>query len=558
MHVQISALPGLILTILIFVFHAECVWAQAIVVPAQHPVYDWLKSQRILGKIPDYEHERLPHHRTQVNRWLRSVLENPGTTRHDRMLASDFLGEFDVSFTRTYVRNLNRKKPVEAALEIVNRRPEPFIAGGITDDKALSGAFYLQRSWGSLVRIGKGQDGYVMTPGYGVKLFAGFENRWGLFFQADNPSFFGDSISLIRFVPQWNSTYTYQQGGANSYKYETYVGYNSKYLTVTLGRGALSHGASLTEPVVIRPDVPWFSWLQTNVGTSRVHFYNLYANLHAESAFSTQTYAGTTITVRNRPPRRLQVHGLRVRPSAWMSFSIFETLIYSREFDLDYVNPMIPYVFSEQDKGDMDDKKLGAEIVLRPIKRVEFFGSLLVDDLPGLQKIVQLDSTKMIFTVGAVAMLPYNIQSGFSYTRSDANMYTHYMRLNTYENKGQSIGFGLGPNAEEYAIQISRWFSYRTRIRLSASIQRKGLNPLGADGTVIDNVGGELLNGVGSLSQKLYEGADVQEWIIREAELQTEPVRGFFFSYRWTLQDIRKGTRVAPVSFSRLVLRVGF
>jgi hypothetical protein len=531
--------------------------AQAIVIPAHHPVYDWLRNQRVLGKIPDYQHENLPHHRTDVNQWLRKVLEHASTSAHDKAIARDFLSEFDVNYSRPAFKTARSKSVYNAAKDIIKERPEPYIYGGISADSNFSGAIYLQRFWGSIARIDDGRlGGYVEHPGVGVKIFSSFYNRIGLFFQADNPSFLGDSIRLIRFVPQWNSTHSYNFGITNSYKYETYLSFQAPYVSVILGRGALSMGAAVTEPLVVRPDAPWFSWLNTRFGSHRIHFYNTYGYLHAGSTFSTIPYNGSEITVRRRPPRWIYVHGLRAQPASWLSISVFETLIYARGFDLDYANPMVPYLFSEQDKGDMDDKKLGAEVIVRPVKRLELFGSILIDDLVGLNQIAKLDSTKMIFTVGANAMLPFDIQSGVSYTRSDANMYTHYMRLNTYENKGQSIGFGLGPNAEEYAFRISRWFPFRTRLRFSAALQRKGLNPVNAQGVTTRNVGGDLLRGFLG-TQRLYDGADVHEWLVRDIEVITEPVRGAYFSYRITKRTVRSGTRIAPITYAQLIFRVG-
>lgn len=533
--------------------------AQAVIVPANHPVYDWLQTQRAAGRLPLYNHESLPHTRTMVNRWLKEILNAPDASSTDKKLARDFLGEFDIrSFPLNAVYEEGKGLNKEAAIGLVKNRPEPYLVGGMTADSALFGAFYGLIYRGSYVRLDK-EYNYINFYAKGAKFFLASRTGFGAFFQADNPIFLGTNRELVRLHPQWGSSGVFNDWNSmNSYDYETFVSFERKYFNADIGRGALSHGAAITDAIGVRRNAPYFTWAKLQAGTQRARFYQIAGNLHSTPTIENVIYDGDSVRIKRREPRWLVIHGLRVQPFHWLSFNVSESIIYARAFDVDYANPFIPFAFSEVDKGDMDNHLLAAETVVRPIKGLELFASLLIDDLPALRKIIELDSTKMIFTLGGTAVLPLGVNAGLSYTRTDANAYTHWARLNTYENFNQPIGHGLGPNAEEWALKLTRWFPYRTRLQLTGIRRKKGLNPVDAFGNITNNVGGDLLNGVGSLSQKLYEGADVQEWNVYEAEISTEPIRGIFFSYRLSDTRVVNGTRVEPIRFAHFVFRAGF
>jgi hypothetical protein len=130
-------------------------------------------------------------------------------------------------------------------------------------------------------------------------------------------------------------------------------------------------------------------------------------------------------------------------------------------------------------------------------------------------------------------------------------MYTHFQRLNTYENARQSLGHRLGPNAEEFALQLSGWLPLRTRFIGDVILAKKGLNPADA------NVGGDLLDGVGVFGA-LYDGADVQETLTMNLLVQTQPLRGFQLSAAITDMRVLKGDRITPFRFIDLRFGYGF
>lgn len=540
---------------------ASLVEAQSSVVPAHHPVYEWLLTQRVNGIVTGYRHEIRPMSRGDVLGFLNQAQSKQSDlSRTDQLLLHDFFNEFDFRrfrHNRTFIQDaigwFSHSVP-----QGVTARRDPHLFAPITPDSVLYGAFYVQYTFGNFsLRDDAGKRNGPISA-VAMKGFLNHSNGFGMHIEAENASIHGN-IPLLRYDPQWGHTHeqdvTTRAGNpsSTSYRYEGFVSYQRPYLSIHFGTGATSLGPYVTEPLIIREDAPYFTSFRYDIGTPKLMFTYMHGHLFSEASFSQRIYMGDTITVRRSPERWITMHRLTIEPIPQITFGLYETVIYSaRGLDVNYLNPMFPYIFGEYNSGDRDNNLLGADVVARPIPGTELFGSLLIDDMPSIDKIVKLDSTKMIFTVGMHQRLPANLQLGMSYTRSDAHMYSHYMRLNTYENLNRALGHSIGPNAEEWAIRLTSRLPYRTRIMAGYRFIRKGLNPPG------ENVGGDLLNGLNTLAVPLYEGADLHDRRLLELDVVTEPYRGIRFALGIADTRVLKGAQIPSETFVDFRFSYGF
>ena len=68
---------------------------QSSIVPATHSIYDWLFTQRVFGRLPDYNMEVRPTSRGVILGHLRKLATDSATmSGTDRGLLRDFLNEF--------------------------------------------------------------------------------------------------------------------------------------------------------------------------------------------------------------------------------------------------------------------------------------------------------------------------------------------------------------------------------------------------------------------------------------------------------------------------------
>lgn len=540
---------------------AQVVTAQSSLVPALHPVYSWLEMQRVNGRVPSYQDEVRPQSRATVLLLLRELaadsLTLSGAHRH---LLRDFLNEFDTNrliANRAYVGDFFRGLP-GSIKDVITSRKDAVVYAGQSADSVFSGAFYFQFSLGDMRLTENGQTKTGYLTGKGFKAFVNTSFGLGLHVQADNVDITQNRELLMR-DEKWGTALGYraQQRSASS-SYESFISYRRPFLELHLGRGSLAMGPAVTDQLMIRPEAPNIGFFRLQLGTPRLNLVSLQGNLDYDPSNVQEVYGTDTITVRKAPDRWIAMQRLTWQPVRQLTVAVHEMTIYSaRGLDPDYLNPVNPHFFSQWDKGDRDNSFAGLDVVTRPVRGTELFGSLLIDDIRELTQLVKLDTSKVILAVGGRQRLLQNVQLGASYTRSDAYMYTHYLPLNTWEQSGRPLGASLGPNATEVAGRVTTWLPLRTRIILGARVVKQGLNPIDIEGREV-NVGGNLFKGEPNVYPGLFNGADLHRTRRLELEIESEPIRSLNVSLRIQDAKVTQGRQLPSNRFVDFRLRYGF
>jgi len=535
--------------------------AQSSLVPALHPVYDWLQMQRVNGLLPTYQHEVRPQSRATVLELLHALdRDSLKLGRVHRNLLRDFLNEFDMDrliANRLFTRDFAKQLPSSFPAAIRNRR-DPVLYAAQSSDSTFSGAFYAEKAIGTLSLNQNGETKTGQLAIKGVKAFANTNFGLGFHIEAEHVDI-APNRELLERDEKFGSAYGYRAfNEKESASFETFASYRRPYLEMHLGRGSLAMGAALTDPVVIRPDAPNIGFFRMQVGTPTFNLVMLQGSLYAEPNFTEQVYNGDTIQVKVAPQRWATIQRLTWKPINQLTIALHEMTIYSgRGLDFDYLNPVNPQFFSQGDKGDRDNTFVGMDVITRPVRGTELFGSLLVDDLNSIPGFLKFD-TKAILSVGARQRVLDNVQLGASYTRSDPYMYTHFQRLDTWEQSGRPLGQSIGPNATELALRVTSWLPLRTRIMLGARQIKQGLNPINSSGHQTADVGGDLFKGVPSSYPGLFVGADVHSTRRIELEFETELVRSLKVSFKVRDDNVTGGMQLPSNRFIDFRLRYGF
>jgi hypothetical protein len=146
--------------------------------------------------------------------------------------------------------------------------------------------------------------------------------------------------------------------------------------------------------------------------------------------------------------------------------------------------------------------------------------------------------------------LPFDVKFGFSYTRIDAYVYTSGVLSDAWEISNVPIGPANGPNSDEFAFRLTRWFPWRTRVMIGTRHIRKGLDPVDASGNVTI-VGGGIGDNVDTKGPFLL-GSDLQTYRLDELQIETEPIRGLKMSAGMQSVAVISGTRI-PASHTLLI-----
>ena len=184
----------------------------------------------------------------------------------------------------------------------------------------------------------------------------------------------------------------------------------------------------------------------------------------------------------------------------------------------------------------------------------------MIDDLKGFKSIFEDKATvddDVAMNFGATVALPYASQFGIGYTRIEPFVYTHWQRLNTFDQRDRSLGHYLGPNADELEFRLKKWLPYRAWVQLAYRNVRKGYNPTDENGEII-NVGGDLLDGSKNLGYKMFQGSNKNRWGEIELSAQAEPWRGLVVSANIYDRNVFDGSDQNDFRMVDLRIRFGF
>jgi hypothetical protein len=162
-------------------------------------------------------------------------------------------------------------------------------------------------------------------------------------------------------------------------------------------------------------------------------------------------------------PRKYAVyHQLTYRPDRRISIGLFESIIYAstlpnggRNFEIQYLNPIIFYRAIEQYIGSSDNASLGLTLKINALKRFQLYGQLVIDDYNFGQRKFGKGwwGNKIAWQAGIKYMdvlgLP-NLDLQLETNRIRPYTYSHYNAASNYTHYGQHLTHPLGANLHDF------------------------------------------------------------------------------------------------------------
>ncbi len=523
--------------------------AQASIVPATHTVYDWLQQQRVFGRLPTYEAEELPMSRGTILAHLRTLQRDSAKlSGTDRGLLADYLNEFD--FKRLEANGLLGKRLIEnfpnGVINALRTRRDPYLFAGAIADSSVYGALWVRKGWGegwsTLASPSRYEYAFLYTRG--ARAFVNSTSGLGFHAEIDMGTY-ADGAWVYRLDQRLGVNETFLKDSTfPPSAYETWVSYQRHNLFIAMGKGAASIGPAVVDPLVVRVGAPSLGQLRLTVGPPKFHLTFMQAQIDGDTRTDTSVIDGKSV-VRSSPVQRwLALTRITWNPTPRLGLTLHQMTVYSqRGVDFEYLNPLLPALYGGLDNGSTDNGFVGLDVIARPFDGTELKYSALIDDAEGFNfKPLGNGWAKIALMAGAEQRLPLDVRLGFSYTRVDAYVYTSHYPSDAWEVSGVPIGPALGPNADEVAFRLTRWFPLRTRLMIGTRHIRQGLDPVDAHGNVTI-VGGNIEDNVDTKGPFLV-GSDLQTYRLDEFELQTEPIRGFTLTARMQSIVVISGTRV--------------
>ena len=503
--------------------------AQPEIVPAEHPVYDWLADQRAAGALPEYRHETLPTDRAEVRRHLDSLAVRP-----DRLGPSGrfWLGEFRREFF----------EPLDGVHSYVGDG-----RAGLLDPDAERTFAYARDStwrvsiWGEGALEYRQSEGAIEADGISRSARLTFEASYrdwlGLYTSTlSGDTMFGDAAVLAA-DPALAPLYYVARDPTNIAgpfdQTTASLRVAGGPFSAEIANERLRIGASADAPVVLADAADYLPFVRLGLRTRSVTVQAVHAALSSQS----RTVAADDDLYFEAPERYLALHRLEVQPTGWWTWAYTGMAVYGRRGpELAYLNPLYPVKAAEHALYDRDNTLFSLETTVRPLRGLEGYFTWLVDDLATATLGDSQYGNKWSIQTGFKATVPGSGVTAFGeYVRIEPYMYTHRFQedgffFNSYVHNGFSLGHPLGPNADQWLVGAQAWLPLRARGRLAARYVRKGENPVDPVTGEVTNVGGDVRLGTAPedgrkafLAGDLYEGPGLQ------ARFEVEPVHGVAF-----------------------------
>ena len=572
-------------TLLITIGISSHSFGQASLVPVYHQVYDWLYYQRVRGNAPLYAYESLPLTRGQVTEVLAGIDES-ALNRGDQQILHSYLREFSTDSLRNYKKNsliegedtyFRDGKFFSGSKELLNRtgnlvfsEEEPHLY--VWDDEKASIAFDIFFGPGA-VFVEDG-DAKYSSPYYtlgGIRSYGTFAKTWGFHYEqwrAVDQIGDDEAFDYLPFLSRnWKNLRDVEPLKNHL---EAFAGYHKNYWSLHVGRGTLKYGVGQRNSLVFsRKGIP-FDWVRLNINSKYVDYSLIQGSLSSETV--TIPLEGYPDQYTRTSPDRWVVHQkITFQPINWISFGFYEIINYSnRGLELAYLNPITRLSLTEWEQQDQDNGFAGFEGTLRPVRGLEIFGEILIDDLHSAKDVFIWDKNEDVNSIFARYVgLSYALKTGTvfnaSYQRVEPNVYAHKFKLNTHAEKGIGLGSQVGPNGSELSLGIEQWLSHRTRIQFRYDYDQHGLNTYDSNGNLTEDFGGDIMDSyyidpdTGQII-RAYEflAGDLHRWNRFNIAASYEPWRAFKFTLEYSYRQMLQGTEMSDLSVFNFTIQVGY
>lgn len=302
---------------------------------------------------------------------------------------------------------------------------------------------------------------YILTPGYGGRIWGRYRDRIGFFVQ---DKLAGDFSNQDRYQFSFNPndgefTITSPQTrsdtiSTNRRNYERYTGWVSgswNGIEILAGTDSPQWGPA---GLGLSGDAPPFAQVRAQARMGRLQYTWFHGSLKSASDSSQggQIDFLQKYLVGQRIDLALK-HGLNLAYSA--------TTVYgNRDPDFVYLIPVTPLFFAQHFNGDRDNTTMGFDATWFPGRAWKIYAELFLDDLLSP---TDLDGSywgnKYAFTAGTTVYPSWfgrMWELGADYTRIEPWVYTHrFGEVTRYRHFGTILGSSLGPDSDRLRISAA-------------------------------------------------------------------------------------------------------
>jgi len=502
-------------------------FAQIDLVPADHTVYKFLKRMQVRGAlVQQFNTAFLPYDRETVGYFLKNVSDNREIlSRSENAALQRYLVEFSY----------------ETGLDEYNRIS--LIGDGVTglfdprqkylyryeDETAVISAHLMVAGEYQYRDIETIADNNTSLWQIGGGVSGTLGGWFGFSLNAVN-GYVAGSRELGRQNIEVERTYKIEEPDSRFYDFTSgHIRAANEWGSVTIGRERLIGGNGPHRSALFFSDyAPKIDYIGINLNYKRFFFDFFHGWILSDEEFE---FIDDNIRVRSLPDKYISFHRFGAYFfNARLQLAISEMIIYGdRGIEIAYLNPFLFFKSVEHSLRDRDKAMIALDMQVRPVRGIELYGDLLIDDLAFDKLGTNWFGNQFAFRLGGIATPVFagirNAALFLDYVRIQPYVYTHRIPMNSYEHGGFPIGNPLGPNSDSWMVRWEQLLSGRSEVEFYYKRIRKGHNVTDEDGNLIRNVGGDISQG--------HRADDSTEVFFLDGNLENISIAGISLKYEF-------------------------
>ena len=456
-------------------------------VPVSNPVYDFLVRFEIRGMLENFSSSMLPLERREITNALSRINEHYAElSENEKAVLKRYLKEFGMNDNSpaTLFRSGSDSIQVLSKHFFDDRQRFVYHYADAENNVSLAPLASLTE----IVRSGNGNTDNVLFGNIGFRLYGSLSEHFGYILQATNGTVLSGNKDIALQDEHLSRSIKFTELKSDFDFTESDVRFAYKWFYASIGRMTRLWGSGISNSVYLSSNAPVFA--AVDLGVKFTGFEYRFSTGGLLETYSDSTKVGFNAVV---PQKYTAMHRFAVRPK-WGEIGLWEGIIYSkRNIDLEYLNPLSFFKSVEHSLRDRDNSLMGADITLRPFKRVELKGTFILDDVIFGKVGDHYWSNKYAWNLGAWYSPDMPLDFGLEYARVEPYAFSHFDSLNCYSNDGRLLGLGMDPNSEKYSLVVRYWMhGGKYPLSLKVDLTRHGANEYNPDGTLARNVGGDF------------------------------------------------------------------
>jgi hypothetical protein len=448
-----------------------------------HPVYDFLIRAEAKDLLPYFSTTQLPLQRKEIVVALKTLKKKKELlSKNEVETLESFLVEFGVSKKKTAVMFKSKTDDKQLFFKNIVSDKEKYVYNYYDSLNSVRiepigsvESFLMKDNFNETAQIAQG----------GARIYGTVEGKLGYFLQATNGTLIRGSQDLLledRRLAQ-NIKLTELNSDFDFTESHLRADFGNVYFYV--GRESRLLGSGINQRMFNSDVAPPFDAISAGYRVKNFEYRFTHGSLLSSPFDSTRGVGFHS----EFPNKYFSQHRFALRFKKG-EIAAYEAVIYSRDIDLAYLNPLRFLKTLEHALRDRDNSLMGADFTYRPIKNIELKGSYLLDDIVISEIGNNFWSNKAAYNLGVWFTPNIDADFGLEYARVEPYTFSHFNYQNAVLHDELLLMGYMQPNSEKYTLATRYWWGSRYPLKVNFEYLRHGRNIYDND-TLFYNVGGD-------------------------------------------------------------------